>query len=123
MKLKLHTETVIDSSHQLRDYQGNCSRVHGHTWKVEIWVKGDSAQVDEVGILWDFGNVKKLKDIYDHRFINDITPFNEINPTAENLSQQFYKFVKGTKPELEFKVRVYETVVGKETWCEVGDWE
>lgn len=123
MILTLHTETTIDSSHQLRGYDGNCSRIHGHTWFVEVWVRGESSQVDEVGILWDFGNVKRLKEMYDHQFINDIAPFDNINPTAENLCQRFYDEVKLSNPSLEFKVRVYETAVGKQTWCECGDWD
>ena len=53
MLLKLYTETVIDSCHQLRNYDGNCSRMHGHTWKISIWIKGDSSLKNEVGILFD----------------------------------------------------------------------
>lgn len=121
--LKLHTEVVIDSSHQLRGYEGNCSRVHGHTWFIEIWIKGEPQYKDEVGILFDFGNVKKLKDKFDHQFLNDISPFDKINSTAENLTEYFYNDLKQMRPELLFKVRVYETKIGKETWCEYGDFE
>ena len=122
-KIKLHTETVIDSSHRLIGYDGLCKNLHGHSWKVDIWVKGSPDDQDEVGIIWDFSNVKKLKDKFDHQLINEIGPFDKINPTAENLVQYFYQFVKDTAPHLEFKVRVYETYVGKKTWAEYGDWE
>lgn len=121
--LTLHTEIVIDSAHQLRGYDGACKRTHGHTWFVEVWIKGHPEYKDKVGILFDFGYVKKLRDKYDHQFINDIPPFNEINATAENLTEVMYKELKSERPELLFKVRVYETKVGKETWCEYGDWE
>lgn len=121
--LTLHTEVVIDSSHQLRGYDGNCSRLHGHTWFIEVWIKGDPKFKDEVGILFDFGNVKKIKDQFDHQFLNDIAPFDKINSTAENLVEHFYNELKENRSELFFKVRVYETKVGKETWCEFGDWE
>jgi 6-pyruvoyltetrahydropterin/6-carboxytetrahydropterin synthase len=121
--LTLHTEVVLDSSHQLRGYDGNCSRLHGHTWLIEIWIKGEEQNKDEVGILFDFGNVKKIKEEFDHRFLNDIEPFNVINSTAENLTVHFYNKLKTERPELMFKVRVYETYVGKKTWCEYGDWE
>ena len=121
--LTLHTEVVIDSCHQLRGYSGACSRQHGHTWFIEVWIKGKKEYKDEVGILFDFGNVKKIRDEFDHQFINEISPFDKINATAENLTEHFYNQLKKQRPELLFKVRVYETKVGKETWCEFGDWE
>lgn len=123
MKLKLYTETWIDSCHQLRGYDGACSRTHGHTWQVSIWIQGDSKYKDQVGILFDFGNVKKIKEKYDHYFINDIPPFDKINATAENLTEVIYNELKSIRPELEFKVRIYETAVGKTTYCEAGDFE
>ena len=84
-------------------------------------IKGSSVYKDEVGILLDFGNVKKIKDKFDHQFLNDIEPFDKINSTAENLTEYFYNDLKQMRPELMFKVKVWETKVGKETWCEYGD--
>jgi 6-pyruvoyltetrahydropterin/6-carboxytetrahydropterin synthase len=121
--LTLHTEVVIDSCHQLRGYQGNCNRLHGHSWFIEVWIKGRIDQKDEIGILYDFGNIKKIKDIFDHQFINEISPFDKINATAENLAEYFYNMLKSEKIDLLFKVRVYETYVGKKTYCDYGDWE
>ena len=123
MKLTLHTETVIDSSHYLNDYNGKCANTHGHSWFVEIWIKGEPNQLDNVGILFDFGNVKKIKEKYDHKLINTISPFDEINPTAENLSMNIYDELLEINPNLDYKVRIYETKVGKETYCEYGDFE
>ena len=122
MDLLLHTETTIDSSHRLVGYDGKCNQVHGHTWFVDLWIKGDPKSLDKDGILFDFGGVKSLKDYLDHKYINDLPEFKETNPTAENLSVFIYGFFKRIKPTLSFKVRLYETKVGKETWCEYGDW-
>ena len=61
----LKTEFVFDSAHSLRNYEGKCKNIHGHTWKVEIWIKGDSSKLDETGILFDFTNVQKLKEKFD----------------------------------------------------------
>ena len=121
--LTLHTEVVIDSAHQLIGYDGACSRKHGHSWFVELWIKGFPEYKDTVGILYDFGNIKKIKDTFDHQFLNEIPPFDKINSTAENLTEYFYNMLKKENSNLLFKVRVYETKVGKETWCEYGDWE
>ena len=121
MEITLHTETAIDASHYLKGYDGNCKNIHGHTWFLEVWIKGDSSQVDEVGILFDFGNVKQIKEVFDHKLINEIKPFDKINPTAENLSEFIYTTLKSYNEKLQFKIRLYETKVGKDTWCEVGD--
>ncbi len=125
-KIRLHTETTIDSCHFLNGYKGNCARKHGHTWFIDVYIQGNSNQLDEVGILFDFGNVKAIKEELDHLTLNDIDYFNTekegVNPTAENISMWLYDKLKKQKPELEFKIRLYETKVGKETWCEVGDW-
>ena len=121
MKLTLHTEVAIDSAHQLINYKGKCANIHGHTWKVELWFRGDSSSKDDVGIMVDFGIVKDLKELLDHKFINDIMP-NNINPTAENLTEFIYDYLKKIiKKQIDVKVRVYETYVEKITYCEGGD--
>ena len=124
MKLTLHTETTVDSCHKLEGYDGKCKNLHGHTWKIELWFKGDSEYKDKVGILIDFGIVKLLKEELDHKYLNDVL---NMNPTAENLSEWVYIYVKDSiekanRPEeIELKVRIYETAVDKKTYCECGD--
>jgi len=125
-KIRLHTEVAIDSCHYLKNYNGKCANLHGHSWFIEIWIEGWETQLDEVGILFDFGNVKAIKEELDHIMLNDIDYFNVekggVNPTAENISMWLYDKLKGQSPQLDFKIRLYETKVGKETYCEVGDW-
>lgn len=116
--LLLHTELVIDSSHKLHGYAGQCAKLHGHTWFVDVWIAGEEDQLNTVGILFDFGEVKKLKEKYDHACLNDVIAGN---PTAENLSMQIYSDLKEMRPDLKFRVRLYETKIGKETWCEYGE--
>lgn len=52
MELILHTEGWYDASHHLEKYDGKCANSHGHTYLVRVWVKVDSSQLDESGILW-----------------------------------------------------------------------
>ena len=82
----------FDSAHFLKNYPGACSNLHGHTWKVDILISCE--ELDKIGMSIDFKILKKmLKNIlnkYDHHLINDIEPFNNINPTAENLSREIY---------------------------------
>ncbi len=81
------------SAHTLRDYPGACSRMHGHNWKVEAEV--EASQLDETGMAVDFKvirqAVKKLTDRLDHYYLNEIPPFDEINPTAENIAAYLYR--------------------------------
>jgi 6-pyruvoyltetrahydropterin/6-carboxytetrahydropterin synthase len=76
------------SAHTLRDYPGACSRMHGHNWKVEAEVQAQ--QLNDVGMVIDFKairkQVKELTDLLDHRYLNEIKPFDVINPTAENIA-------------------------------------
>ncbi len=81
------------SAHTLRDYPGACSRMHGHNWKVEAEVT--AAKLDNVGMGIDFKKiksaVKELTDMLDHRYLNEIEPFDSINPTAENIAAWLYQ--------------------------------
>ncbi len=81
------------SAHTLRDYPGACSRMHGHNWKVELEVQANT--LDEVGMAVDFKVMKKavreVTDDLDHYYLNEIEPFDKINPTAENIAAYLYK--------------------------------
>jgi 6-pyruvoyltetrahydropterin/6-carboxytetrahydropterin synthase len=117
--LKLHTEFTFDSAHYLNNYKGKCRFCHGHTYCVRIWIKGKEEQIKEDGILFDFGNVKILKDMLDHKYLNKLEYFRDCNPTAENISLFIFNYLKNNYPGLFFKIRLYETKVGKKCYCEV----
>lgn len=88
--------TVEDSfaaGHYLRNYKGKCENPHGHNYKVRITLAGN--QLDKAGLLLDFRELREVMrtvtDRLDHQMINDLEPFTEINPSAENLSKYFYE--------------------------------
>lgn len=85
--------TDFAAAHFLREYQGECSRLHGHNWKVEVQVS--TTELDKIGMGLDFKVIKAAtKDVIgrlDHRNLNDLPPFDEINPTAENISAYLYR--------------------------------
>lgn len=95
MSGKFHVKVSIEISaaHALRGYQGDCARVHGHNWTVEAEIC--CLRLNDIGIAIDFKEVKRaLKEItgpYDHQFMNEIAPFDEINPTAENIAAWIYE--------------------------------
>ncbi len=86
------------SAHTLRDYPGDCSRMHGHNWKVEVEVTATALNEYEMGM--DFKTIKtatrELAKTPDHRYLNDIPPFDVRNPTAENIAQYFYQHLRDT---------------------------
>ncbi len=114
----LYTETVIDSCHRLEGYSGQCKNLHGHSWLIKVWIEGNDEQKDEVGILFDFGNIKKIKDMLDHQYLNDLPIFQGVNPTAENISLFLLNLLVEMDNRLAYRIRVYETAVGKETYCQ-----
>ncbi len=113
---QLTKSVQFDAAHQLRGYPGKCANLHGHTYKLEVCIAGE--KVDELGMLYDFFDMKKLMqgviEQLDHQFINDIIPFDEINPTAENMAYQIYQTLKRQlaeqNPRLRLKhVQLWET--------------
>lgn len=90
-----YTMTIVTdfaAAHYLRDYEGVCNRLHGHNWKVEVYVQASA--LDRVGMGMDFKDIKdatrELLGGLDHYNLNDIAPFDQINPTAENIAAFFY---------------------------------
>lgn len=83
----------FEAAHNLRNYQGKCSRLHGHNWKVEVTVRGD--KLDELGMIIDFtvlkAEVKQVVDRLDHYYLNELAVFQEQNPTAEHIAKYIYE--------------------------------
>ena len=81
-------EQQIESAHYLRGYKGKCENVHGHTYGIIVRLK--AAKLNDIGLVYDFTDVKRLLDAvldkYDHKLLNDIPPFDKINPSAENIA-------------------------------------
>lgn len=93
----------FSAAHQLPGYEGDCARLHGHTWAVEFIIEGP---VKESGMVEDFKVLKKLLDgcLPDHRFLNDIVP----NPTAENLVSYIFEAARAVLAERGLKLKQCE---------------
>ena len=89
--LRVYTE--FSAAHTLAGYDGACQRMHGHNWKVETQITSD--KLDDVGMAIDFHDMKsaarQIGDELDHRYLNELDAFKDINPTAENIAVYFYK--------------------------------
>ena len=110
----------FSAAHALRGYPGDCARVHGHNWSVEIVVTAKT--VDQNGLAVDFRNLKDVLNdslsLLDHQYINDVPPFDKINPSSENIAEWLYKRVSA---EVEtFGVRLSRVSVGENDSCSVS---
>jgi 6-pyruvoyltetrahydropterin/6-carboxytetrahydropterin synthase len=113
-----------DSAHYLRHYKGKCERMHGHRYVVELALA--SEDVDRAGIAFDFVDVKRelraLADRLDHQNLNELEPFTEMEPSAENQARYFYEELKRRLPEAMrdavLYVRVWETPT---QWAQYSD--
>lgn len=105
-------EHTFAAGHALRNYHGKCENVHGHNYRVQVAIEG--ANVDENGLLYDFADLKKrlraTSEYLDHQFINELKPFDEINPSAENIARFICEEVQRdlTAAEIAY-VKVWET--------------
>ena len=83
--MQLICKQKFAAAHQLPNYPGDCAKLHGHTWGVEVRIEGD---IQENGMVIDFRDVKQALKTFlpDHEYLNDWLP----NPTAENLAQYLY---------------------------------
>ena len=112
--------TVEDSfaaGHYLRNYKGKCENPHGHNYKVRVTLAGE--ELDSAGLLLDFKDLREVMrpviERLDHQMINDLEPFTERNPSAENLAKYFFdqasiRLKEATSGRVHVKdVTVFET--------------
>jgi 6-pyruvoyltetrahydropterin/6-carboxytetrahydropterin synthase len=125
MKVGIYKEVQIDTSHRLLYYKGKCANLHGHRWKVEVWMEGEPNPATQ--ILIDYSLIKQVIDKYDHQIILNrddpmvpcIQKFNPVimtpgDPTSELIASiirdDLYAIcrdlrIKATIP----KIRVWES--------------
>jgi 6-pyruvoyltetrahydropterin/6-carboxytetrahydropterin synthase len=90
-ELKIITD--FSAAHRLENFYGKCESLHGHNWKVEVFLLGD--RLDEAGLVKDFGKVKaKAREVLaelDHKFLNELPAFRQQNPSSENLARYLFE--------------------------------
>src|SRR5579884_2865954 len=90
---EIYVEGSFSAGHALRGYKGKCENPHGHNYKVRVTLEGSS--LDDTGLLCDFVVLKQaMRETMaqlDHKYLNDQAPFDQINPSAENLAKYFYE--------------------------------
>ena len=90
---ELRVVTHMAAAHQLREFNGKCENLHGHNWKIEIYVTGK--ELGPNGILIDFKLIKdaanKVIQELDHTFLNQLKPFQEKNPSSEHIARFIFE--------------------------------
>ena len=89
---QLFVEEHFDAAHLIRDYNGKCENTHGHRFKVIIRLEAEKLQQN--GLAYDFALIKRsLREAltrYDHAFLNEMSPFDRIEPSCENIAATLY---------------------------------
>ena len=106
------------AGHHIPDHPGKCRHLHGHNYRTRVFLRAD--ELDPMGMVYDFGRLKALMNEvvgpFDHRVINDIAPFDQMNPTAENLAAFIFT-------EVERRLAEDETAAGRVEMAKVELWE
>jgi 6-pyruvoyltetrahydropterin/6-carboxytetrahydropterin synthase len=85
---ELKVVTKFAAAHQLTMVGSKCENMHGHNWKVEVYVNGE--KTDDAGVLMDFGVIKKhvreIMALLDHKYLNELDYFRQNQPSSENIA-------------------------------------
>ena len=103
---EVYVKTHFSAAHRLCGYPGECARIHGHNWIVEVYVQ--CSELNELGIGIDFRDIKQAaKDVLavmDHSDLNDLPYFKDINPSSENIAKYLYRELSKTLNTGKMKV-------------------
>jgi len=90
---ELKIVTQFAAAHHLENFYGKCEALHGHNWKVEVFLAGE--RLDKAGLLVDFGVIKArtnaLLEEIDHKYLNELEAFRKQNPSSENLARYLFE--------------------------------
>ena len=90
---EISVDESFAAAHNLRDYHGKCEDLHGHNYKERVVVEGQ--ELDSTGLLYDFVHLKQVIQAVirslDHKYLNELAPFDALNPSAENIAKHIYE--------------------------------
>lgn len=97
---QISVEQHFDAAHYLRGYGGRCEELHGHRFQVVVRINAQA--LNDIGLAYDFGQLKKqlggILARFDHCCLNDVAPFDRINPSSENIARTVYQEIKAALP-------------------------
>ena len=120
---EISVDETFAAAHNLRGYKGKCEDLHGHNYKVRVTVAGP--ELDSVGLLYDFVHLKQVIQgvirSLDHKYLNELSPFDVLNPSAENIARHIYdesvkKLAKAQNGAGIASITVWETETSAATY-------
>lgn len=86
---EISKDFLFSAAHQIRFHPGKCERLHGHNWRVRLHAR--ASELNRLGMVVDFADLQRIVaevcSRFDHRNVNEVPPFDEVNTTAENLAR------------------------------------
>ncbi|MCL4466685.1 MAG: 6-carboxytetrahydropterin synthase QueD [Chloroflexi bacterium] len=112
----------FDAAHYLRDYNGRCENLHGHRYEVAVSLSARG--LDASGLAFDFTRLKRVLkerflDVYDHVCLNDVAPYDRINPSAENIARTMFEGLSEHLADPESQASLHSVTVWEspDSWC------
>ena len=113
MKLEVYREVQFSSAHRLRNYHGKCENLHGHNWRVRLFVTRES--LDKTGFVMDFkvldAVLKNIMELLDNKDLNSLKEFETVNPTAENIALLIFRLAENEISAIDKEVKVSKVCV------------
>ena len=115
----LTVKSSFSAAHRLPEYEGNCEKLHGHNWQVEVTVESD--RIDTRGMALDFRVMKaalaEVLSRLDHKYLNEVPPFDGENPSSENIARYLFGEMEANipPPARLSRVTVWES---EDAWAE-----
>jgi len=98
---RVNVRRHFDAAHALRSYHGKCENLHGHRYEVVVCLECE--ELDGAGMAFDFALLKRELDAvlerFDHQNLNEVSPFDHINPSAENIARTIFQELEERLPE------------------------
>jgi len=118
--------TSFSAAHRLRDYNGKCERLHGHNYRIHVTAR--SSSTGRGGMVIDFTELKQaasaVLDRFDHRFLNEVSPFDTVEPSAENIAKVVFQGLEqelGESGPMLYSVSVWESDSSRATYFRDAD--
>jgi 6-pyruvoyltetrahydropterin/6-carboxytetrahydropterin synthase len=113
--------TSFSAAHRLRNYNGKCERLHGHNYKVSVCARSDAP--GEGGMVIDFGALKAAANAavepLDHSYLNEIEPFDRVEPSAENIAAYLFEEVSkqlNEQADMLYSISIWESDSSRATF-------
>jgi 6-pyruvoyltetrahydropterin/6-carboxytetrahydropterin synthase len=113
MMYEVTIQRHFDAAHALRGYAGRCENLHGHRYEVAVCLAAE--ELNDIGLAYDFTELKavleeRVLSLLDHTNLNEVSPFDELNPSAENIAHFIYGRLAEALPQADIRwVRVWES--------------